>query len=110
MYELFSDHLQTTAHLATRDFVGLQNGRMVRAPRRRRAVQRDRIVNETICAVIEGRITTLEFLRRASNFFEPLPGVWNPDMNIQNVTIYIAIKICTRLISRFQIGFTKYTS
>ena len=67
MDDVFPKNLPT-AHLATRGSIGLKNGRMIRTPRRRRAIQRDRIVNETIRAVIEGCITRIEFLRRASNF------------------------------------------
>lgn len=60
--------------IAARDFTGLHDGRVIRAPRRREYTHNDRLISRLQQDLREERITLLEFMRRGANFFEPLQG------------------------------------
>ena len=67
----FSGHLQVVEEITLRDFNSARNGLQIRRPQPARQRNRDaRIAAETHNLNV-GRITLIEFLEIASNFFEP---------------------------------------
>jgi hypothetical protein len=58
--------------MAVREYLNVRDGRIIRAPRRRTYERRDRVVAAAIASLRERRITLQEFLRMASNYFEPI--------------------------------------
>ena len=64
--------MQTCVIIAVREYLNVRDGRIIRAPRRRTYERRDRVVAAVIASLRERRITLQEFLRMASNYFEPI--------------------------------------
>ncbi len=83
--------MQTCKIMAVREYLNVRDGRIIRAPRRRTYERRDRFVAAAIASLRKRRITLQEFLRMASNYFEPI-GV-NMGVDEQNTILPVILNL-----------------